>query len=130
MAGQPGWELFGPWDEGEDVRQALIKAGDEFGMRLVGGRAYSSNALESGWIPSPLPAIYTGEGTKAYRQWLPANGYEAGASIGGSFYSRQCRGLLLHAVGHGLWRLHEVRPRLHRPRGAGEECRRARTARR
>jgi syringate O-demethylase len=87
MAGQPGWELFGPWEEGEDVRQALIKAGDDYGMRLVGGRAYSSNALESGWIPSPLPAIYTGEGTKAYRQWLPANGYEAGASIGGSFYS-------------------------------------------
>ena len=22
MAGQPGWELFGPWDEGEAVREA------------------------------------------------------------------------------------------------------------
>lgn len=87
MAGQPGWELFGPWEEGEEVRQALIKAGEDYGMRLVGGRAYSSNALESGWIPSPLPAIYTGEGTKAYRQWLPANGYEATCSIGGSFDS-------------------------------------------
>lgn len=56
-------------------------------MRLVGGRAYSSNTLESGWIPSPLPAVYSGDNMKAYRQWLPATGYEARASIGGSFYS-------------------------------------------
>jgi glycine cleavage system aminomethyltransferase T len=87
MAGQPGWELFGPWDEGAAVHEALVSAGEEFGLKLVGGRAYSSNALESGWIPSPLPAVYTGESLKAYREWLPADGYEASASIGGSFYS-------------------------------------------
>jgi glycine cleavage system aminomethyltransferase T len=87
MVGQPGLELFGPWDEGDAVRLALIEAGKDFGMRLVGGRAYSSTALESGWIPSPLPAIYTGAELKAYREWLPADGYEAKASIGGSFYS-------------------------------------------
>jgi syringate O-demethylase len=87
MAGQPGWELFGPWDEGEDVHEALVRAGEEFGLALVGGRAYSSNALESGWIPSPLPAVYTGEKLKAYREWLPAKGYEGSASIGGSFSS-------------------------------------------
>ncbi|MDH4074197.1 MAG: aminomethyl transferase family protein, partial [Gammaproteobacteria bacterium] len=45
MAGQPGFEFYGPWDDGEPVRQALIAAGQEFGMRLVGGRAYSSNTL-------------------------------------------------------------------------------------
>ena len=88
MAGQPGWELFGPWDEGEAVREAVVKAGEEFGLRLVGARAYSSNTLESGWIPSPLPAVYTGASMKAYREWLPATGYEASASIGGSFYSK------------------------------------------
>jgi glycine cleavage system aminomethyltransferase T len=87
MAGQPGWELFGPWDDGEAVREAIVAAGEEFGLRQVGGRAYSSNALESGWVPSPLPAIYTGDSLKAYREWLPANGYEGAASIGGSFDS-------------------------------------------
>jgi syringate O-demethylase len=87
MAGQPGLELFGPWDDGEAVRLALVEAGGEFGLRQVGGRAYSSNTLESGWIPSPLPAIYTGAEMKAYREWLPADCYEAKASIGGSFYS-------------------------------------------
>ena len=87
MAGQPGFELFGPWDDGETVRQALIAAGRDFGLHLVGGRAYSSNTIESGWIPSPLPAVYTGEKMKAYREWLPATGYEGTCSLGGSFYS-------------------------------------------
>jgi glycine cleavage system aminomethyltransferase T len=87
MVGQPGFELFGPWAEGEAVKEAIVKAGDEFGLRLVGARAYSSNTLESGWIPSPLPAIYTGEKMKKFREWLPANSYEAIGSLGGSFYS-------------------------------------------
>jgi syringate O-demethylase len=87
MAGQPGVELFGPWDDGEAVREAIVKAGEEFGLRQVGGRAYSSNTLESGWIPSPLPAVYSGASMKEYREWLPATGYEASCSIGGSFVS-------------------------------------------
>ena len=87
MVGQPGWELFGPWDDGDAVLEALLAAGEEFGLRQAGGRAYSSNTLESGWIPSPLPAVYTGESLRAYREWLPATGYEGSASIGGSFVS-------------------------------------------
>ena len=85
MAGQPGWELFGPWDDEPAVREAILSAGEELGLRQVGGRAYSSNTLESGWIPSPLPAVYSSKGMKAYREWLPADGYEGRASIGGSF---------------------------------------------
>jgi glycine cleavage system aminomethyltransferase T len=87
MVGQPGWELFGPWDDEAAVREAILSAGEELGLRQVGGRAYSSNTLESGWIPSPLPAIYTGDALQDYRRWLPADGYEARASIGGSFVS-------------------------------------------
>ena len=87
MAGQPGFELFGPWEDGETVRLALIEAGKDFGMKLVGGRAYSSNTLESGWIPSPLPAYYTGEGSAAFRSWIGEKSYGANASIGGSFVS-------------------------------------------
>ena len=89
MVGQPGWELFGPWAEGEEVRAAIVEAGKEFGLRQVGARAYSSNTLESGWIPSPMPAVYSGESMKPYRQWLPDNAYEAMASLGGSFYSEK-----------------------------------------
>jgi len=87
MVGQPGWELFGPWSEGEKVRDAILAAGRELGIRRVGARTYPTSTLESGWIPSPLPAVYTGEQMRAYREWLPASGYEAMASLGGSFMS-------------------------------------------
>jgi vanillate/3-O-methylgallate O-demethylase len=80
-------ELFGPWEDGEDVRAALVAAGEEFGLREVGSRVYATNTLESGWIPCPLPAVFTSEKMKAYREWLPGNGYEATGSLGGSFYS-------------------------------------------
>ncbi len=89
MAGQPGFELVGPYGEGDAVRDAIVKAGEAFGLRLVGGRAYSSNTLESGWIPSPLPAVYSGEKMKPYRQWLKEDSYEARASIGGSLVSKR-----------------------------------------
>jgi vanillate/3-O-methylgallate O-demethylase len=87
MVGQPGWELFGPWEYGEEVRNAIVEAGREYGIRQVGARAYPTTCLESGWIPSPLPAVYTGDEMKAYRQWLKGTSYEAMASLGGSYYS-------------------------------------------
>ena len=87
MAGAPGLEVWGPYEEREEIRAAIIAAGRDFGLKEVGARAYATNTLESGWIPSPLPAVYTGEKMKAYRQWLPASSYEATGSIGGSFYS-------------------------------------------
>ena len=62
------------------------------GVRAAAGRAGAptpSNTLESGWIPSPLPAVYTGDALTAYREWLPAAGYEGSASIGGSFVSER-----------------------------------------
>ena len=87
MAGAPGLEVWGPYEEGEEVRAAIVEAGKDFGLHQVGNRAYATNTLESGWIPSPLPAVYTGDKMKSYRQWLPASSYEGTGSIGGSFYS-------------------------------------------
>jgi vanillate/3-O-methylgallate O-demethylase len=87
MAGAPGLEVWGPYAEGEEIRSAIIEAGKDFGLQQVGARAYATNTLESGWIPSPLPAVFTGEQMKAYREWLPGTGYEATASLGGSFVS-------------------------------------------
>ena len=85
MAGAPGLEIWGPYEQVDEIREAILEAGKDFGLVPVGSRAYASNTLESGWIPSPLPAVYTGESMKTYRQWLPAGGYEGTASIGGSF---------------------------------------------
>jgi vanillate/3-O-methylgallate O-demethylase len=105
MAGAPGVEIWGPYSEGEEVRQAILEAGETFGLRQVGSRAYATNTLESGWIPSPLPAVYTDDRMKPYREWLPASGYEASGSIGGSFVSEEIEDyyLLPHELGYGFY---------------------------
>jgi vanillate/3-O-methylgallate O-demethylase len=103
MAGAPGLEIWGDYDSYTKVREAILEAGQEFGLRAVGGRAYSPNTLESGWIPSPLPAIYTGDELRAYREWLPADGVEAGSALAGSFVSEDIRAYYLTpwALGYG-----------------------------
>src|ERR1041385_3901140 len=103
MAGAPGLEIWGPYEEREEIREAIVSAGREFGMKEVGARAYATNPLESGWIPSPLPAVYTGEKMKAYRQWLPATSYEATGSLGGSFDSENIEDYYMtpYALGYG-----------------------------
>ncbi len=83
MAGQPGFELFGPWAEGADVLSAVLSAGAEFGLTRAGAKAYSTSNLESGWIPTAVPAIF-GPEMKDYREWLDAG---ALGSLGGSMDS-------------------------------------------
>ena len=87
MSRTTGLEFWGPYEEGEEIKAAVVEAGKEFGLRQVGSRAYSTVSIESGWIPSPTPAIYSGEKMKPYREWLSADGFEGNASLGGSYYS-------------------------------------------
>lgn len=105
MAGQPGYELFGPWEDYEAVHSALVEAGKNDGLTLVGGRAYSSNTLESGWLPSPLPATYTGDSEmmKAYRAWASGKSYAGMCSIGGSYVPESIEGYYLTPwdIGYG-----------------------------
>ena len=103
MAGAPGLEIWGPYEEGDEIRNAILEAGEEFGISQTGARAYATNTLESGWIPSPLPAVYTDERMKSYRQWLPAAGYEGTAAVGGSFVSKNIEDYYVtpHEMGYG-----------------------------
>jgi vanillate/3-O-methylgallate O-demethylase len=105
MSGAPGLEIWGPYDEQEEIRAAILAAGEEFGIVPCGSRAYPSNTLESGWIPSPLPAIYTGDKLKAYREWLAPDSYEATGSIGGSFVSDNIEDYYLNPweMGYGFF---------------------------
>lgn len=83
MAGQPGFEFYGPYADGPAIIDALMEAGAEYDIKLVGAKAYSSSPLESGWVPTPFPAIWD-EDFAEYREWLPA---ARAGSIGGSLYS-------------------------------------------
>ena len=93
MAGAPGLEMtglemMGPSEGGAAVMEALLEAGKEFGLKMGGSRAYATSALEGGWIPSPVPAIYSGEAMRPFREWLSARSWEANASIGGHSHMR------------------------------------------
>jgi vanillate/3-O-methylgallate O-demethylase len=105
MAGQPGYELFGPWADYKAVHAALVEAGKDFGLELVGGRAYSSNTLESGWLPSPLPAFFTGDSQmmKDFRTWASGKSYAGMCSIGGSYVPDSIEGYYLTPwdIGYG-----------------------------
>ncbi len=92
MAGVPGsesmgFELFGPVEDREAVWNALVDAGDEFGLVLGGAIAYYTGSVEAGYGAQPTPGIYSSPELKAYREWLRGDGYEGKLSIGGSYAS-------------------------------------------
>jgi glycine cleavage system aminomethyltransferase T len=102
MAGQTGFELFGPWTEGAGIYETILQAGQEFGITRVGSVAYSTANLESGWIPGPLPAIFTDERLAAYREWLPSS---SAGSLAGSLYSQDAADYYLTPYDLGYGRL-------------------------
>ena len=90
MAGEIGYELEGPYEHHDEIVNALLEAGQEFGIRRLGWRSVFMNHLESGTSQSDyIPAIYD-ESTKDYLDWLIAHKgkeYAYRFHISGSFES-------------------------------------------
>jgi vanillate/3-O-methylgallate O-demethylase len=86
MSSDPGYEIWGPWEHSEAVREAIVETGRAYGLRQLGEKSYKAQGSEKGWIARPVPAIF-GDDMAAYREWLDADSYEGISSIGGSFYS-------------------------------------------
>lgn len=87
MAGEPGFEFWGPWEDADAVRDAVLDAGERHGIRQLGAKSYGSSAVVSGWVGMPLPAIYESEELREYRRWLGPNSIEAHYSLAGSLDS-------------------------------------------
>ncbi|MEE6169691.1 MULTISPECIES: hypothetical protein [unclassified Mycolicibacterium] len=87
MTGQPGYEFSGNWADSEYVKQALLEAGESFGLVQVGALAYSTSGVPSGWISLPVPAIYTTPELANYRQWMSLNTMEGRLPMYGSYFS-------------------------------------------
>ena len=87
MAGQAGAEFIGDWKDAAVVKEALLKAGQQYKLVHQGARSYPTASMGSGWIPSPTPAIYTDPALEQYRRWLSLFSYEGQKPLLGSYYS-------------------------------------------
>lgn len=87
MAGQPGYEFIGEWKDAAFVKERLLQAGEASGMIHVGGLAYSTNGIESGWIPTPTVGIFSAPELADYRRTISLYSYEGQKPLHGSYFS-------------------------------------------
>ena len=105
MAGTPGFEIYGPWESQQAVREAFDEAGRKYGLRKTGSLAYSTGAQESGWLPLPLPGIYHSDALRPYREWTSAFSLESLGSLGGSLLSERIEDYYVDPIEAGYERL-------------------------
>lgn len=93
MAGEVGFELQAPAEHAKEIYDAILEAGQEWGIRRMGGRVGMTNHLEAFYPTTGYeyqPAMY-GEDMQDFREYLET--YEAyqwfgkGLRIAGSFES-------------------------------------------
>jgi vanillate/3-O-methylgallate O-demethylase len=87
MAGEAGFELQGPYESGQLIKDVILEAGADYGIKRLGTRAYEPLSVKLGWVTTHVPAVYTDERVREYREWLDADSYEGTYSIGGSYNS-------------------------------------------
>lgn len=72
MSGELGFELQGPAERGDAVWDAVVEAGEEYGIRRLGSRTALINHVEA-CFPSRgrdyVPAIF-GDDMRGFRRWL------------------------------------------------------------
>lgn len=103
MSADPGFEIWGPWEDADAIRDAIVTAGEDYALRQLGEKSYKAQGSEKGWIARPVPAIFGAEFAE-YRTWLDADSYEGISSIGGSFYSPDIRDYYLNPIELGYER--------------------------
>jgi vanillate/3-O-methylgallate O-demethylase len=87
MSGQGGYEFIGDWKDGAFVKERFMEEREAFGIVEVGAKAYAGNAVESGWLAFPVPAIYSDPTLKDYRESLGVFSFEGQLPLHGSFLS-------------------------------------------
>lgn len=100
-----GFEVSGPYEEHDRVRDALLAAGEEFGLVRAGNLTYFSAMPEAQWLAYQLPPIYRSEEFRPYREWLPADTWEAKFQTGGSWKPQEVEGYYMNLYDFGYGRL-------------------------
>jgi len=87
MSTEPGFEFHGPYEAGEAVRDAILEAGEAYGIRRLGLKAYHTLSVKVGWFPPGVKPIYDLPEMADYREWLTGDMRKAPYSIDGSYDS-------------------------------------------
>lgn len=118
MSPEAGFEFHGPYEYAEEIRDAFVEVGEEYGLKRLGSRTYVSNSVRVGWIPPHPKPVYDVDEMEEYRQW--ANGereqqygkwgtsdepLEATFSFEGSFDSNDIREYYMSPVELGYTKL-------------------------
>lgn len=111
MSPEAGFELHGPFEYAGEVRDALLEAGREHGLRQLGSRTYVSNSVRVGWVPPHPRPVYDIDEMAEYRRWADGEKerqygkwgtseepLEATFSLEGSFDSDELRDYYLTPV--------------------------------
>jgi len=86
MAGEVGFEIFGPWEEGNAVRDAILKAGRNSACCASDRLPILLRTWQSGWIPRSAAGNLQPRKPEAYREWLSPS-RQAGI-LAGSLYTQ------------------------------------------
>ncbi len=88
MAGEIGYELHGPMEHGQQVYNALLEHGREYGIRRLGGRTKMVNHVEA-CFPTPsvdyVPALFGAEEAEFTAAYFSANARANYRKTDGSF---------------------------------------------
>lgn len=69
MSPESGFEFHGPYEYADELREAIVEAGEAYGLRELGSKTYVSNSVRLGWIPPFIKPVYDGEEMRPYREW-------------------------------------------------------------
>ena len=83
MAGELGFELQGPQEHADEISETIVAAGQDYGIRRLGGRTASINHLEAHFPPRGrvfIPAILD-DAREEYQAWLRENMHRVSRDI-------------------------------------------------
>ena len=87
MAGHQGVEISGPFDDEAEVRDAILTAGEPYGIRPVGTQAYFSTPLSNALDGIPGARHLHGRGTARLPRVAARRRLGGAHQLGGSFVS-------------------------------------------
>lgn len=72
MSPEAGFEFHGPYEYADELREAIVEAGEEHGLKQLGSKTYVANSVRLGWIPPFMKPVYDIPEMEEYRQWATA----------------------------------------------------------